>query len=101
MKKYLAYDAINSEYEEFETLKESQKYLEEAFLDKDENEYHPNLKHCKIYIQILGVDYDVIDKKSNYKYESEEDIPDGDDDSEAWPFGYVDEVWRHKFVNIT
>lgn len=47
--------------------------------------------------------YDVIDKKENYKYLHEEDIPEGDNESEAWPFdNNFDEIWKHKFMsNLT
>lgn len=39
MKKYLAFDGINFEYEDFETIEEAQKWLEECFLDSDEGYY--------------------------------------------------------------
>lgn len=100
MKKYLAYDAINSDYEEFDTLEEAHDWIKEAILDPSEG-YHPDLKECKIYIQIETVDYDVTDKKSNYKYENEDDIPEGDEESEAWPHDNAfDEIWQYKFVKV-
>lgn len=98
MKKYLAYDSINSDYEEFETIEQAREYLVEAFLDPDEG-YHPDLIDCKIYELKETVEYDVIDKKENYKYMDEDDIPEGSDE-EAWGHGDVDEVWKHKFIDI-
>lgn len=99
MKNYLAYDEINSEYEEFETLKEAQEWLVEAFLGDDG--YHPDMTGCKIYRLFQTVDYDVIDRKENYKYMYEEEIPEGDEISVAWPYNSdADEIWKHKFISI-
>ena len=40
--------------------------------------------------------------KENYEYEYEDDIPEGDETSEAWPYGSeFDEVWQHKFTEAT
>ena len=100
MKKYLAFDGINCEYEEFETIEEAQIYLEESFLDSDEG-YHPDMKSCKIFELKQIVDYDIVDSKENYKYEHEEDIPEDDEDSEAWPYDSdFDKIWKHKFVTV-
>jgi len=99
MKKYLAFDAINGNYEEFETIEEARKQLEESF--SCDGEYHPDLKECKIYKLEEVVDYDIIDKKSNYKYVNEDDIPEDDTESKAWPYNSVyDEVIDHKFVKV-
>ena len=93
MKKYLAYDGINSEYEEFDTIEEAREYLTEGFLQPGEG-YHPDLKDCAIYKLCEAVDYDVIDSKDNY--------PEIDEDSEEWPFdNEFDEIWKHKFVPIS
>lgn len=101
MKKYLAFDGINCEYEDFETIEEAQKWLEECFLDSYEG-YHPDMKSCKIFELKQTIDYDVIDSKANYKYEHEEDIPEDDEVSEAWPHDNdFDEIWKHKFVYIS
>lgn len=100
MKKYLAFDGINFEYEEFETLKEAQKWLEECFVSSEEG-YHPDLDSCKIYKLKQVVRHDVVDKKDNYKYECEDDIPEDDEKSEAWPYDSAfDEIWQHKFVDV-
>ena len=100
MKKYLAFDAINNEYEEFETIEDAQQWLEEAFLCSGEG-YHYDLKSCKIFELKQTVDYDVVDSKKNYKYENEEDIPEDDNESEVWPYdNSFDEIWEHKFVDV-
>lgn len=101
MKRYLAFDAINYEYEDFDTIDDAQNWLEEAFLDSSEG-YHPDLKDCKIFELKQVVDYDVIDSKDNYKYMYEDDIPEDDSESEACPFGSedYDEIWKHKFVDF-
>ena len=100
MKKYLAFDAINCEYEEFETIKDAREWLEECFLDSDKG-YHPDLKDCKIYELKETVIYNVIDKKENYKYENEEDIPEGLNE-ESWPYdNSKDEIWEHKFDTVS
>lgn len=101
MKKYLAFDAINHEYEDFDTIKEAQKWLEEAFLDQSEG-YHPDLTECKIFELKQTVTYDVIDSKENYKYINEEDIPEGEEGEEVWPHDDMfDEMWQHRFVDVT
>ena len=101
MKKYLAFDGINCDYEEFETIAEAEKWLEEIFLDSDEG-YHPDMESCKIFELRATVDYDVIDSKENYKYIYEDDIPEDDEESEPWPYNTdFDEIWKHKFVAVT
>lgn len=101
MKKYLAFDGINCEYEEFETISDAEKWLEEIFLDSSEG-YHPDMKSCKIFELRATVDYDVIDSKENYKYEYEDDIPEDDKESESWPYNTdYDEIWKHKFVAVS
>lgn len=99
MKKYLAYDAVNGEYEHFDEIGKAQKHLENMFLA--DGSYHPDLKDCAIFKLCQKVDYDVVEKKSDYEYEREEDVPEGDEDSEAWPYDCeFDEIWKHKFVNV-
>ena len=101
MKKYLAYDAVNNDYEEFDTIEDARKFLEEIFLDDCGDGYSPELTDCKIFELKEVVEYDVIDRKENYKYEYEDEIPDGDEDSEAWPYDSLfDEIWKHKFVSF-
>lgn len=98
--KYLAYDGIENEYELFETIEEAQEWLEGSFLDDTEG-YHPDLESCKIYELKQVIKIKVIDSKENYKYENEEDIPEGDTESKAWPYDNAfDEVWEHKFVDV-
>lgn len=46
------------------------------------------------------VDYDIIDSRENYKYMYEDDIPEDDEESEAWPYNTdFDEIYKHKFVS--
>jgi len=100
MKKYLAIDGINGDQEKFETIEEARRWLEEYFLDLDEG-YHPDFASCKIYQLAEVVECDVIDKKENYKYMYEEEIPEDDNESEAWPYSSdFDEIWKHKFVPV-
>ena len=100
MKRYLAYDAPNNEYEDFETIEEAQKWIEESILGGGDG-YDSEAKDCKIYELKQIVEFDKIDSKENYKYEYEEDIPEDDEESEAWPYGSeFDEVWQHKFTNV-
>lgn len=100
MDKYLAYNAINSEYEECSTIEEAREYLEESFLDREEG-YHPDLTGCKIYKLVEIVEYDEIDSKDNYKYEHDDDIPEEDEESEAWPYDNAfDEIWKHRFEPV-
>jgi hypothetical protein len=100
MKKYLAFDGINGEYAAFETIEEARVYLEERFYCSDLG-YNPDLNLCKIFELKETVSYDVIDKKSNYKYMYEEEIPDDDLVSEPWPYNTdFDEIWQHKFIPV-
>lgn len=99
MNKYLAWDAVSGDHETFESLKEAQDYLTECFLC--DGEYHPDIESFCIYELHSGVAYDVIDSKENYKYENEEDIPEDDETSEAWPYSSeADEIWKHKYVDL-
>ena len=99
MKTYLAHDAINGEYEEFETIEEAREWLEESFLDYDQG-YHPETELCRIFELKEKVILNIIDSKKNYKYLNEDDIPEDDDESEAWPYDSVfDEICKHEFVS--
>lgn len=99
-KPYLAFDAINCNYEEHDTIEEARKWLVDRFLSDCEDEgYHPDLVDCKIYKLAETVSYDVVDSKENYKYESEYDIPEGEDSDDVWPYDSAfDEIWKHKFI---
>jgi hypothetical protein len=74
MAKYLAYDGINGDYEEFDTIEEAREYLEECFLVY--GEYHAELDSCKIYKLCERVDYDVLEVNSD------------------------PQIWKHKFVTM-
>ena len=96
MKKYLAFDGINGGHEDFDTIEEARKWLEECFLDEEEG-YHPDFASCKIYQLAETVECDVVDKKENYKYDYEEE----GDESEVWPYDPAfDEIWEHRFVPV-
>ena len=100
MKKYLAVDGINGDREEFDTIEEAREWLEDCFLSPDEG-YHPDFASCKIYQLAETVECEVVDKKENYKYIYEDDIPEGDNESQAWPYSTdFDEIWKHKFVPV-
>ena len=100
MKKYLAFDGINGEFHGSDTIDDARKDIVKIILDPDEG-YHPDLESCAIYELKEKVSYDVEDVKSNYKYENDEDIPDEDEESEAWPYSNeYDEIWNHKFVPV-
>ncbi len=100
MKKYLAVDGINGDREEFDTIEEARKWLEECFLDEQEG-YHPDFASCMIFQLAETIECDVVDKKENYKYIYEEDVPDEEEGEEVWPYGAgVDEIWKHKFVPV-
>ena len=99
MDKNLAYDGINGEHETFAAIEEAQSYLMEV--TEEDGEIHPDLMWCAIYELKQKLSYDVTDRKDNYKYECEEDIPDVDTDSEAWPYGSeYNEIWTRKFVDV-
>ena len=100
MKKYLAFDGINGGHEDFDTIEEARKWLEECFLDEQEG-YHPDFASCMIFQLAETIECDVVDKKENYKYIYEEDVPDEEEGEEVWPYGAgVDEIWKHKFVPV-
>lgn len=100
-KTYLTYDPINGEYETHETIEEARKYLESMFIDAVDGSYHPDTDRCKIYKLEEVVEIEVTDRKSNYKYEYDEEIPEGDEESEAWPYpNEFDEIWKHHFTKV-
>ena len=101
MKKYLAFDGINGGHEDFDTIEEARKWLEECFLD-DQEGYHPDFASCMIFQLAETIECDVVDKKENYKYIHEEDVPDDEEGEEVWPYGAgVDEIWKHRFVPVS
>jgi len=99
MKKYIAHDGINGEREDFEQIEDARTYLTGQFLDPHEG-YHPDLGSCCIYELKEIVTHEIIDSKENYKYIYEEDIPEDDNESEAWPYSTDhEEIWKHHFVS--
>jgi len=97
IKKYLAHNPINGDYEDFDIIQEAQEWLEASFLDSDEG-YHPDAEDCCIYQLVEKVKLTIIDEKINYKYESEDDVPEDDqkaiDDLESEVLGFLSEVER-------
>ena len=103
MKKYLANDPVNGIYELFETIEEARNYLTDCFLYEDEG-YHPDTESFEIYELIERVKITVVDEKSNYKYASEENVPEDDqeaiDNEDYWKHSYCDEICTHEFVKV-
>lgn len=82
MKKYLVYDAIDGQYERFETIEEAEKYLNEIAVDSD-NGVDQAISDCLIYKLEKKVEVVVVDKKSNYQYIYQEEVPEGSDE-DCW-----------------
>lgn len=100
-KTYLAFDASNFEFEEFLTLKEAQDWIKEVSQDTSDGSLLEETENCKIYILHETVKLRVTDKKSNYEYEDEDDIPEGVI-AEAWPYSNsYDEVCEIVFVPVS
>lgn len=99
--KYLAIDACNGEYETFDSLEDARKWLEECFYDEADQAYDLDADQCKIYILHERVELIETDRKSNYKYEYEEDVPEGGDSDDVWPYDAMfDVVCKHEFVPV-
>lgn len=98
--KHKKYIVITPEdIEEFHTIEQARGFIVDSIFDDIEG-YHPDLTMCKIFELKEVLDYDVIDKKSNYKYDYDDDIPEGSDE-EAWPYDNAfEEIWKHKFVPV-
>lgn len=104
MKKYLTYDPINGEFELFERIEEAREWLKEIFLDSDEG-YHPDTEDFCIYKLVEKVKLIISDEKSNYKYPSEDSIPEEDkkafENEDFWPYDIdFDYVCKHEFIKI-
>ena len=100
MKRYLTYDACQGEFEDHDTIEEAREHLKRMFFDSDDRVYHPDTSGCRIFELKEVVKVEVTDKKSNYEYENEDDIPDPAD-GEAWPYGNeCEEIWDVSFVDV-
>ena len=87
--KYLAHDAINSEYEFFDKIEDAREWLEETFLDADEG-YHPDMESCKIYELAEEIETELIASKEDFT-------------EEQWGEKYnpnFDEVIKHKWISV-
>jgi hypothetical protein len=101
MKRYITYDACAGEFNSHDTIEEAREHLKGCFFDIDDRVYHPDTADCQIFELKEVVKVEVIDKKSNYEYEYEDDIPEGED-GEAWPYSSeCDEIWDVKFEEVT
>ena len=95
--KYLAYCAPSCLYETFTTIEAARAWLKEGFLT--DGEFDPETEDSKIYILHETVVLDVIDKKENYKYLDIDDVPDGEDEDDVWPYSKDwDYVSKERFV---
>lgn len=100
MKRYITYDACQGEFEDHDTIEEAREHLKGIFFDSDDRVYHPDTRYCQIFELKEVVTVEVIDKKLNYDYDYEDDIPEGED-GEVWPYGSdVDEIWDVSFVDV-
>lgn len=100
MKRYLTYNACTGEFNSHDTIEEAREHLEGCFFDSYDGVYHPDTADCRIFELKEVVKVEVTDKKSNYEYENEDDIPEGED-GEAWPYGSeYDEIWDVSFVDV-
>jgi len=105
MKKYLAHDQINGDWEDFDTIEEAREFLTESFLDDDEG-YHPDADSCCIYQLYETVKIIELDSKSNYKYSSEDEVPEDDheaiDNEDFWPHpSQFDFISKHEFIKCS
>ena len=101
MKRYLVFDGINSDHQYFDTLKECHNYIHDYVYEVGEG-FHPDMDLMAIFELKESVSHEVIDKKSNYKYEYESEIPEEDTESEAWPYNTdYDEIWEIKYIPAT
>jgi len=105
MKKYLAHDPVNNEWDLFETIEEAREALTEFFLYGDEG-YHPDAESFEIFELVETVKLTTTDEKSNYKYESEDAAIEANDqeaidDENFWPHSSdFEEVCKHEFVRV-
>ena len=83
-KNYLAFSSVNQEYDFFETFEQAEQYLKEGYEEgiPDEavngEDFIAKITHRSKFNET--------DRKENYKYIDEDDIPEDDTESEAWPY---------------
>lgn len=95
MKKYTAYDSYNG-WEFFDTLKEAREYFQEIIDDG----CWDNMAVHEIYELREEVKFIETDRKENYDYLEEEDVPEGED-GDVWPYANdVDHVGYLKFIEV-
>lgn len=67
MKRFLAYNAIDGEYESFDTIDDARGYLEECFLN--DGVYHPEMDSCCIFELKESVTHTVVrDNKWRHEF---------------------------------
>lgn len=93
-KKYLAVCTVENEFNFFDTIEEARKWIEEFVTDEDGiSEDHLNTSH--IFELRENASYKVVDSKSNYKYMSEEDVPESEEEDSVWPYNSeYEEIWE-------
>lgn len=100
MKKLIAYDDINGEFEDFESIEDARKELEEIFYQNDEG-YHPDgVRSCKIYEQIEELEFKITEERANYKYDYDDEAPEGEEHL-VWPYDSAfEQVGKHNFALV-
>lgn len=95
--RYVAYDAANGDYQEFETLKEAEDWLVE-----DDGEGISN-EACYGQNYIAEIQYrsdvTIVDERSNYHVHTDECLEDCDE--EEWPYNDDwDFICKHSYEKI-
>ena len=99
--KYVAYFAVNNEFEFFDTFEEAEKWFHDTYHDEEEfsdetisgEDFIAEVTHRSKFTEI--------DNKDNYQYDYEDDIPEDDEESEAWPYDTeYDSVGKVEFEKV-
>jgi len=99
MKKYLAHDPVNNEWDLFETIEEAREALTEFFLYGDEG-YHPDAESFEIFELVETVKLTTTDEKSE-DAAIEANDQEAIDDENFWPHSSdFEEVCKHEFVRV-
>ncbi len=100
-KRFLVYFSPENEYEEVDTIEEARLSLKDVICCSEEGLYRPDADSCKIYELKEVVKIKVLDSKENYKYLYEEDVPEGEDEADVWPYSNdFDEIWEHELIDV-
>jgi len=83
MKNYVAYFSAQNEFEFFETFEGARKWLLDWY---DEGFPEETMRGFDCIAKVTHRSkFTETDRKENYKYVYEDDIPEDDDESEYWP----------------